>query len=271
MFLLLVTTMAFNPSRYETVYGVSLFDDVHNFLPELLYDSGLFQSPITMLLHTRLETLFPEEYIRNRTFYRLYQQTRRRRNAGFLIPSRQIYEPQASQSLPQTPPLRPTADMHAEMEFILHPPPSPSSPASPSSPPPIIRTSRTHRIQPVEAQTQNQSAVFSLLATLFPSLNLDQVTTQYTSEFMEPVSVRPTSQQIQTATLLTSVEPAADVVCSICQDHTSPTPNETEWRYIRHCSHGFHRSCIDQWFQQNVRCPVCRYDIREHTQENHSE
>ena len=34
---------------------------------------------------------------------------------------------------------------------------------------------------------------------------------------------------------------------------------------IRHCEHMFHEDAINNWFRLNVRCPVCRYDIREYT------
>jgi hypothetical protein len=31
---------------------------------------------------------------------------------------------------------------------------------------------------------------------------------------------------------------------------------------IRHCGHIFKSNGLIQWFQRNVRCPVCRYDVR---------
>jgi hypothetical protein len=37
---------------------------------------------------------------------------------------------------------------------------------------------------------------------------------------------------------------------------------------IRHCGHTFHEEAINNWFRLNVRCPVCRYDIREYTNNN---
>lgn len=33
---------------------------------------------------------------------------------------------------------------------------------------------------------------------------------------------------------------------------------------IRHCGHTFREEAINNWFRLNVRCPVCRYDIREY-------
>jgi hypothetical protein len=38
---------------------------------------------------------------------------------------------------------------------------------------------------------------------------------------------------------------------------------ESEITQIVHCGHIFNRNSLRSWFQNNVRCPVCRYDIRE--------
>ena len=77
--------------------------------------------------------------------------------------------------------------------------------------------------------------------------------------FEDPVVVRPTAEQIARATTLESML-ADDGVCAICQDTIAAM---TEARTINACNHQFHKNCIDTWFQQNVRCPVCRHDIRE--------
>ena len=37
---------------------------------------------------------------------------------------------------------------------------------------------------------------------------------------------------------------------------------------IHHCGHLFHESAIMNWFRHHVRCPMCRYDIREYTQQS---
>ena len=36
-------------------------------------------------------------------------------------------------------------------------------------------------------------------------------------------------------------------------------------RQIHHCGHLFGPSQFDEWFQSNVRCPVCRFDVRNHS------
>jgi hypothetical protein len=33
---------------------------------------------------------------------------------------------------------------------------------------------------------------------------------------------------------------------------------------IKHCGHNFREDALRNWFRTNVRCPVCRYDIRDY-------
>jgi hypothetical protein len=76
---------------------------------------------------------------------------------------------------------------------------------------------------------------------------------------MDPVIVHPTPEQIQGGTIVERNEQDGEI-CSICQD---TIPFDSDMRTIRHCEHSFHVGCIDTWFQRNVRCPVCRHDIRD--------
>lgn len=81
------------------------------------------------------------------------------------------------------------------------------------------------------------------------------VTFTIPSNFSDPVLVRPTQQQITSS--LEDIENSTST-CAICQDLIS-----FDGVKIRHCNHEFHRSCISSWFGVNVRCPVCRHDIRD--------
>jgi hypothetical protein len=83
--------------------------------------------------------------------------------------------------------------------------------------------------------------------------------TSATNTLMEPVVVRPTAEQIATATTIETVV-GEEEMCAICQDSIA---SGTEARSINACDHTFHTGCIDTWFTTNVRCPVCRHDIRE--------
>ena len=79
------------------------------------------------------------------------------------------------------------------------------------------------------------------------------------ASFMESVIVRPTQEQIDSATILTTLNPQSDN-CAICQDSMEDGQSV---RILNHCIHRFHRECIDTWFQSHVTCPTCRHDIRE--------
>lgn len=81
------------------------------------------------------------------------------------------------------------------------------------------------------------------------------VTFTIPSNFSDPVLVRPTQEQINSS--LVDIENSTST-CAICQDLIS-----FDGVKIRHCNHEFHRSCISSWFGINVRCPVCRHDIRD--------
>jgi len=77
--------------------------------------------------------------------------------------------------------------------------------------------------------------------------------------FLDPVTVRPTQAQIAD-----SIEefPNASSNCAICQEAISSGGCR-----IRQCGHVYHRACALSWFSLSVRCPVCRFDIREARQE----
>jgi hypothetical protein len=85
--------------------------------------------------------------------------------------------------------------------------------------------------------------------------------------FNENVIVAPTPEQIYSATLQYnySLESNANNTnCPITLDEFQEGEPVTK---IEHCGHVFRREAIGNWFQRNVRCPVCRYDIRESSQE----
>lgn len=37
---------------------------------------------------------------------------------------------------------------------------------------------------------------------------------------------------------------------------------------IQYCNHIFKKNALTEWFNNNVRCPVCRYDIRDYSENN---
>jgi hypothetical protein len=81
-------------------------------------------------------------------------------------------------------------------------------------------------------------------------------------QFDQPVVVRPTTLEISNATrevIFENVMNPPNNSCPICLDQFQ---GDTVVTQIRHCGHLFVPREINRWFQSNVRCPVCRYDIR---------
>lgn len=106
----------------------------------------------------------------------------------------------------------------------------------------------THTILTLVRMYMNQPATTTMVMNI--PLNLD-----VSGNFFDAVPIRPTQAQI-TAAVETNVE-TPDGTCAICQDNVSRATR------IRHCGHCFHASCINQWFEMNPRCPVCRHDVRD--------
>ncbi|TKY67313.1 RING-H2 finger protein ATL2 [Spatholobus suberectus] len=54
---------------------------------------------------------------------------------------------------------------------------------------------------------------------------------------------------------------AINVDCAICLGEFE----EGEWlKHLPNCSHSFHVSCIDTWFQSHSNCPLCRSFVHHH-------
>ena len=85
-----------------------------------------------------------------------------------------------------------------------------------------------------------------------------------TADLLQPVVVRPTISQIQRATeniVYGDISNNLHTQCPISQEDFQPTDRVTR---ITQCGHIFFPNQIREWFRRNVRCPVCRFDIRNH-------
>jgi hypothetical protein len=85
----------------------------------------------------------------------------------------------------------------------------------------------------------------------------------FTTLFSEPVVVRPTNAQITNATRTFnySADLSNNIRCPITLEEFQEHDVVCE---IKQCRHLFKQESIMDWFQRNVRCPVCRYDIRDY-------
>jgi hypothetical protein len=86
--------------------------------------------------------------------------------------------------------------------------------------------------------------------------------------FLDPITVRPTENQISNATRNINygvIENPLNLSCPISLETFESDNDVTQ---IVHCGHIFNEDSLNQWFQSNVRCPVCRYDIRTNNLHN---
>jgi hypothetical protein len=79
---------------------------------------------------------------------------------------------------------------------------------------------------------------------------------------LTPVRVVPTPQQISHATRTIRFGDVTNPPNSRCPIRLEPFEPETLVTQIIYCRHCFHSEECEIWFQQSVRCPVCRYDVR---------
>lgn len=144
-------------------------------------------------------------------------------------------------------------------------------------------------------QQQNQS-LYNLMNQLFPQTTATAQTELYTfdvplngqgfDEFVaqltqslnqiaptgqEDVAISPTPEQIVRAC---DVMPAYELNLSdeyVCPIDLSPVGSDENVMIIKHCGHVFRESNLRELFTRDVKCPMCRFDIREHLNESESD
>lgn len=81
---------------------------------------------------------------------------------------------------------------------------------------------------------------------------------------LTPVRIFPTISQIRNATVLVPFETIENPINSRCPIRHEDFQNTDIVMQIRHCRHNFNSVSLNRWFENAVRCPVCRYDIRDY-------
>jgi hypothetical protein len=79
---------------------------------------------------------------------------------------------------------------------------------------------------------------------------------------LTPVTVRPTPEQIESATRRVKYSDISRPVNTTCPISLEPFSDTDDVIIIRHCGHIFKPTEFQTWFNSNCRCPTCRYDIR---------
>jgi hypothetical protein len=94
--------------------------------------------------------------------------------------------------------------------------------------------------------------------------NQNETITPIWRSFYDAVQVVPTQTQIDNATRnvnYSEIETPTNNSCPITLERFERTSPVTQ---ILYCGHIFSSTGLDSWLRTNVRCPVCRYDIREY-------
>jgi hypothetical protein len=76
--------------------------------------------------------------------------------------------------------------------------------------------------------------------------------------------VRPTNEQIQNASRIIRYGDIENPLSQSCPISLDEFQENHMVKQLLYCGHLFHQTHFDQWFQNNVKCPVCRYDIRNY-------
>uniref|UniRef100_A0A6C0D9N2 RING-type domain-containing protein n=1 Tax=viral metagenome TaxID=1070528 RepID=A0A6C0D9N2_9ZZZZ len=94
--------------------------------------------------------------------------------------------------------------------------------------------------------------------------NQNETITPIWRSFYDAVQVVPTQAQIDNATRnvnYSEIETPTNNSCPITLERFESNSPVTQ---ILYCGHIFSNTGLNSWLRTNVRCPVCRYDIREY-------
>jgi hypothetical protein len=96
-----------------------------------------------------------------------------------------------------------------------------------------------------------------------PTQNSDLA--NFLSNFLNStVVVRPTNDQIQNASRVIRYGDIDNPLSESCPISLDEFNDDDQVRQLLPCGHLFHQNQFQEWFENNVRCPVCRYDIRNY-------
>jgi hypothetical protein len=99
--------------------------------------------------------------------------------------------------------------------------------------------------------------------------NSNQDITDFLTTFLNSsVTIRPSQEQINNASRLVRYSDILNPNSTSCVISLEPFASTDNVRQLHHCGHIFFPDQFDQWFNNHVRCPVCRHDIRNYTNTN---
>ena len=94
--------------------------------------------------------------------------------------------------------------------------------------------------------------------------SLNHIAPENIAGFFDNVEVVPSREQITNAvTIYAEFSHITNPINDICPISLKPFESNDPVSQIDYCNHIFCRNELSEWFTHNVRCPVCRHDIRD--------
>ena len=246
----------------QNIYSVQLLNDLHNYFPELLYNSRRFQNVQDVLGYIRaVSEISP--YERGLQQYRMRQRARqgvtplatnRYINPIISVPTTNMSVPNTSvtnTSVPNTS-VPNTSVTNTSVN-------STQESVSDTTVPRIRMRLNTDRTNVMDSFLGGLSIILGSANGGIMTMNEQAVEEQLQSFLSQSVPVYPTAREIENASTTFITTEQQDDNCAICQDVIESNQSV---RCLTYCNHHFHQICIDTWLQRNVHCPSCRHDIR---------
>ena len=258
-------------------YDNTLLNDLHEIIPEALYDSDLFNAPLLRFFQQRIGHMFPA-YHRERGFY-LRDQADSRRHAFrstrlSRMPNPVVTSSPPRESVVQTYDASTFNDTFLRsllLSIVAENAGQSATLASTTAPAPAEETSASAEEEEASSPPpRSQRNIHRFVRTERAGITV--TIPGGTTTWWDPVSIRPSIGVYNRNTVLVDASGVpAGTVCTICQsspgdDLSGATVLETVWRKLRGCQHSFHKRCADRWFENHIQCPNCRADIRIGTQ-----
>ena len=139
-----------------------------------------------------------------------------------------------------------------------------------TAPQPSLQTIFNDFLNPPATTVQSELFTFDIPLN---GQGFDDFITQLTQTLNElaplaqqDVVVTPTDAQINKACLVMLASDANLSDQYVCPIDLSPIEDDESVMKIKHCGHVFRESNLRELFTRDVKCPMCRFDIREHVE-----
>jgi len=125
---------------------------------------------------------------------------------------------------------------------------------------PLTRPRQTRN--PLTRPLVNPTSSLPDLSNIFSHILLPTLNTPTFTNMFENVRVCPTSAQIENASETIFYDDSLELLYNRCPITLASFQSSDRLRRILQCGHIFTEESFMRWFQDNVQCPVCRFDIR---------